>query len=222
MKNNIFIFTLLVLFASPFAVTNAQQNAANTPQEIRSVLIHPPVAAEFNCSEHAVGQQPQPGNALGSDCVVVRYNAGPEGRFPSNYSGDGSENKDWYSWEEPLLAPFKAIVKLTHINQTTNTPGKRGEGRASGILFERLGSEKHVQVLYAHVRDIKVARGDTVSAGDVVARIGNNGYSWFPHVHIGAVEGGLMKLLKQEIKPSDITALQLRFDLKAMGKLTEE
>ena len=201
-----------------FSVTHAQQNAA----KIKSVSIHPPVAAEFTCSEHAVGQQPQPGNALGADCSVVRYNAGPTGRFPSYYSDDGIENQDWYSWEEPLLAPFKAVVKLTHINQTTNIPGKRGEGRASGILFERLGSKKPVQILYAHVQDIKVARGDTVNAGDVVARIGNNGYSWFPHVHIGALEGGLMKLTRQEIKPSDITPLQLRFDLKAMGDLIED
>ena len=37
-----------------------------------------------------------------------------------------------------------------------------------------------------------MSQGDTVQAGDPVARIGNNGSSFHPHVHIGAFRSDMM------------------------------
>ena len=62
-------------------------------------------------------------------------------------------------------------------------------------------------VLYAHVADVTVAAGDRVSAGQPVARLGNNGISRLPHIHIDAYRGA--------------TALQVRWDLRAMGRVRE-
>ena len=53
--------------------------------------------------------------------------------------------------------------------------------------------------------------GDTVRAGQEVARIGNNGSSFHPHVHVGAFLGDLMS--------DDAVPLQIQMDLEAMGRV---
>ena len=45
--------------------------------EIEAATIHPPVAARFQCSEHALGAEDHVPDALGADCVVVRREGGP-------------------------------------------------------------------------------------------------------------------------------------------------
>lgn len=152
-------------------------------------------------------------DALASDCVVIRREGGPDGNLASLYTGDGTRNEDWHGWREPLLAPFDGVVLIIQINPETTVPGVRGEGRSSAILFRR-GLEddpEAVQVAYVHVREVLVSEGDTVRAGQPVARIGNNGSSFHPHVHVGAFRGDIMS--------EDAVPLQIRMDLEAMGRL---
>lgn len=181
--------------------------------EIEAALVHPPVAARFQCSEHALGAEDHVPDALGADCVVVRRTGGPAGNLNSLYSGDGSRNEDWHGWREPLLAPCDGRVTIVSINPETTPPGEFGPGRSSAILF-RCGDDADpdpVQVALIHVREVEVAEGDAVEAGQMVARIGNNGSSYNPHVHIGAFRGALFS--------DDAVPLQIRFDLAAMGRL---
>lgn len=189
-------------------------SAQNHLGPIEAVTIHPPVAASYKCSEHPLGAEDHVGDALGTDCVVVRRDGGPDGQFISFYNGDGTRNEDWHSWDEPLLAPFDGVVTLVYINPDTTLPGVWGEGRSSAVLFRRNEREEGappVHVGYVHVHDVLVAEGDTVRAGQPVARIGNNGSSWHPHVHIGAFRG--------ELYADDAVALQVRMDLGALGRL---
>jgi hypothetical protein len=202
--------TLLVL-AAGFAPSAFAQHHSDS---IEAVTIHPPVAATYQCSEHALGAEDHAGDALGADCVVVRRDGGPDGRLLSLYTGDGTRNEDWHSWGEPLLAPFDGVVTLVYVNPETTVPGVWGEGRSSAVLFKRIGGDQDVppvQVGYVHVQDVLVAEGDTVTAGQPVAHIGNNGSSWHPHVHIGAFRG---ELFSDEAVP-----LQIRMDLEALGRL---
>ncbi len=180
---------------------------------IEAIAVHPPVAARFQCSEHALGAEDHVPDALAADCVVVRRNGGPEGNLLSLYTGDGTRNEDWHSWREPLLAPFAGIVIGIQINSESTVPGVRGEGRSSAIGSRQLvdGSPTDVHVAYVHVREVIVSEGDTVQAGQPVARIGNNGSSFHPHVHVGAFRGDLMS--------EDAVPLQVRMDLEAMGRV---
>jgi murein DD-endopeptidase MepM/ murein hydrolase activator NlpD len=118
------------------------------------------------------------------------------------YRTTGKSNADWYGWDADLLAPFDGVVKKVAINPVVNAPGHLGKPPASIIVFERADG---TDVLYAHVRDVKVKAGDRVTAGEVVAIVGNNGMARAPHTHVGAWRGD---------KP-----LQIRWDLRAMGKL---
>ena len=144
---------------------------------------------------------------------MVRRDGGPNGNLLSLYTGDGTRNEDWHSWREPLLAPFDGVVLGFQINPESTLPGVRGSGPSSAILFQQLvdGEPTDVHVAYVHVREVTVSQGDTVRAGDPVARIGNNGSSFHPHVHVGAFRGDMMS--------EDAVPLQVRMDLAAMGRV---
>ncbi len=168
---------------------------------IESVLLHPPVRARYIAMEHAEGELHHLGDALGVDCIVVRLVDG----WIRPHERDGADNTDWYGWNEPLLAPIAATVEAVRINDVTNAPGVMGKPPASAITFAADGG---LRVVYAHVQDVCVEAGESVEAGAVVARIGNNGMCRNPHVHVGAWRVD--------------TPLQVRFDLSALGCLRGE
>ena len=201
---------LLLLGHAPWLAPVAAQSAADM---IEAVTIHPPVAARFQCSEHALGAEDHVPDALAADCVVVRSDGGPNVNLLSLYTGDGTRNEDWHGWREPLLAPFDGVVLAIQINPESTVPGVRGSGRSSAIGFVQLvdGEPTDLHVAYVHVREVLVSAGDTVRAGEPVARIGNNGSSFHPHVHVGAFRGDMMS--------EDAVPLQVRMDLAALGRL---
>ena len=80
--------------------------------------------------------------------------------------------------------------------------GTPGRPPASSIVFARSDG---IKVVYGHVKDVTVKQGDTVTAGQAVAAVGNNGFGYMPHTHLGAWKGN--------------EPLQIRFDLNAMARL---
>lgn len=163
------------------------------------VLIHPPFVESYGCSEHWQGQFSYLGDSLGADCTIGRL-VEEQGRlWMRDYRNDGLENEDWYGYNADVLAPCDCTVARIRTNPVENQPGKLGEPPASAITFERSDG---TFVLIAHVKDVRVAEGDSVAAGETVASVGNNGYSRQPHIHIGAWRGE--------------TALQIRFDQTRM------
>jgi murein DD-endopeptidase MepM/ murein hydrolase activator NlpD len=177
---------------------------ATTPDsEIEQVRVGPLFREPFMCAEHAEGELEFPGDALGTDCVVT---GGIDPRRPEGYSrmyrSDGRSNEDWYGWGADVLAPFDGEVVRVMANDVVNEPGRFGTPPAAMLAFRR---DDGVIVLYGHVADVQVAVGERVRAGQVVAKVGNNGMSRNPHIHVGALRGD--------------TPLQIRWDLRAMGEL---
>lgn len=201
------------LFACLIAAPWWPASAAGQEAEIEAVVIHPPFTERFQCAEHPLGDVDHVADALGADCVVFRRAGGPNGDLNVQFAGDGTRNEDWFTWRQPVMAPFDGVVTLVHINPETTVPGRAGPGRSSAILFRKGldDAADAVQVAYVHVREVTVVAGDTVRAGDVVARVGNNGSSFNPHLHIGAFRGALYS--------DDAVPLQVRMDLAALGRL---
>ena len=178
---------------------------ASPHSTIEEVMLSPLYRQAFVCSQHPQGQLKYKGDALGQDCMIIggideRNEA--SGGYPRLFRNDGTHNEDWFGWGAELLAPFDGTVKKVSINPVVNAPGTLGKPPASIIVFE---DREGTDVLYAHVQNVKVKAGDHVAAGQVVARVGNNGMARAPHTHIGAWHGE--------------TPLQIRWDLRAMGKL---
>jgi murein DD-endopeptidase MepM/ murein hydrolase activator NlpD len=168
---------------------------------IESVELSPLYRRPFSCSEHFYGQLGYVGDALGQDCLIIGGIVNDQG-YPRPFRTDGRTNEDWYGWGEDVLAPFDGVVESTHANPVTNAPGMLGRPPSGSITVKRADG---TIVLYAHLAEISVKPGDSVKAGQAVAKVGNNGFSRSPHVHVGAYRGDL--------------ALQIRWDLKAMRRL---
>jgi hypothetical protein len=167
-------------------------------EEIEVVVIHPVLSKAFIMAEHPEGQLHWLGDALGTDFMVVQFLDG----WMRMYRGDGRANEDWFGWGAEVLAPFDGMVRFVRQPTGVNTPGNRGDGKAGSIMFER---EDGVWVILGHVMEIAVSEGEEVLAGQVVARLGNNGTSWCPHLHVGAWKGD--------------QPLQIRVDLAMLGRM---
>ena len=147
------------------------------------IRIHSFVKADYTCSEHHEGQFKHVGDALGKDCVVNGWHKENERFFMTTYVNDGYKNDDWFGWRQEVLAPCDCKVVKVFINDIVNEPGIMTPGRATSITYKRTDDTYIVQ---AHLRELQVEKGDVVKAGQVVGRIGNNGFSRVPHVHIAA------------------------------------
>lgn len=163
------------------------------------VLAHPPFATFYSCAEHAAGQLPELGDALGTDCFVQKLIEVGGRTWIRAYDGDGRKNEDWFGWNQSVLSPCECVVSKVQDNPLTNEPGVLGKPPAAFVLLTRSDG---VQFAVAHIQAVTVREGQKLTYGQPFAKVGNNGYSRQPHIHIGASKGEL--------------PLQIRFDQKYM------
>lgn len=114
----------------------------------------------------------------------------------------------WYGWRQDVLAPFDGRVVRVTRPDSTNKPGSMDRDGKTGLIVCQ--EEEGITVAYAHPQEISVEDGQTVEPGDVVAKVGNNGTSRGPHVHVGAWEEPPYKLGSETGTP-----LQIQADLYA-------
>jgi Peptidase family M23 len=182
-----------------------QPASAGVPGErapIQQVELAPVFYKPFACIDHPEGQLSDPGDALGTDCLIVGGLRGLRSGLIRFFDNDGSRNQDWFSWNAEVHAPFAAVVKDIGVNPVINGPGAPGNPPASYIAMQR---DDGVVVVYAHIQNVRVKIGDRVTAGEVVALDGDNGTAKAPHVHVGAYRGQ--------------TPLQIRWNLRAEGQV---
>lgn len=172
----------------------------------KTILIHAIHKQSFACTEHYAGQFKYVGDALGTDCVIGGWYEDEQRLFQRTYVNDGFSNEDWFGFDKEVLSPCDCTVEKININPLTNQPGIMTPGRASSITFKTADGRF---VLLAHVQGVNVKEGDSVKRGALVAKVGNNGYSRNPHIHIGAWS-------------ADGTPLQIRFDQSTLDLAERE
>ena len=177
--------------------------AAEVAGPIGQAEISPLFRQPFMCSEHFAGQIPYAGDALGTDCYVMAGVEGVSG-FMRPFRTDGAANADWFGWRAEVLSPADGMIVGVIENKVENPPGRLGRPPAGMIQIRRADD---VLVTVAHITDPEVKVGDSVTAGQLIARVGNNGFGRAPHIHIGAY-----RLATAE-------PLQIRWDLRAMARL---
>jgi hypothetical protein len=175
---------------------------ASRPEAIEAVTLGPLFDQPFVCMDHPEGNVLYVGDALGTDCMVVGGFRDPPASFGKLYRHDGSRNADWYGWGANVLAPFDGVVTEIAFNPITNETGSLGKPPASAIVFRRSDG---LTVDYGHVRNLTVKQGDRVKQGQAIGKVGNNGPSRNPHIHVGAYRG--------------LIPYQIRWDQRVMGKM---
>lgn len=191
---NIALFLLALVAAPPGYTAEARPDATDAPLP-GQFLAHPVFASSYTCSEHAWGELPYLGDDLGQDCVQQAFVEEGGRAFMKSYRSDGLANEDWFGWNQPVLSPCDCTVVKIGLNPVANAPGVLGKPPASMVVLETADGTR---VVLAHVQSLSVQEGQQVSAGQAIARVGNNGYSRMPHIHIGAWK--------------DRKALQIRWD----------
>lgn len=166
------------------------------------VKIHAPHNESFTCTEHWDGQFQSIGDALGTDCVIQKMVTLEERSFMRTFESNGLKNSDWFGYNKDVLAPCNCTVEKIHVNPAINEPGIMKPGVPGYITFKKSDGTR---IDIAHVSTVKVSEGDEVKSGQVVAKVGNNGYSRNPHVHISAWK--------------DNKPLQIQFNQKTLALL---
>lgn len=101
--------------------------------------------------------------------------------------GDTTENADWFTYDQPVLAVADAeVVEVANDfpDQSLTAPQPVTIEEADGNhVILKLSDD--VYAFYAHLRpgSVGVAVGDKVSTGQEIGRTGNSGSSTGPHLH---------------------------------------
>lgn len=191
----------------------AAENAGPPPlatrvEQIDQVELAPLFGERFFCVEHALGELAYAGDALGTDCMVAGgieqdpYRSNQWTGILRLYRTDGSTNADWYGYSADVMSPTAGTVASVSQSTTENVPGIMGSPPGGGVTIRRSDG---IIVVLGHLRNITVSAGTVVAVGQLLGKVGNNGPSRAPHIHVGAY------------REDGIVPLQIRWDLRAMG-----
>ena len=97
----------------------------------------------------------------------------------------GSTNEDFHAFGQPIIAPADGTVVAVLDGIEDNRPGQVNSRAHPAGNHLVIGTAANEYVVIAHLQQgsIRVQQGDEVSAGDLLALVGNSGLSAVPHVH---------------------------------------
>jgi murein DD-endopeptidase MepM/ murein hydrolase activator NlpD len=100
------------------------------------------------------------------------------------FSGDGSNNSDYYCFGQPILAAADGLVVEVEDGYQDNSPGRPSTDSPRGnMVLISHGNSEFSLVDHLKQNSIKVKKGDKVKQGDALAECGNSGPSPAPHIH---------------------------------------
>jgi urea transporter/murein DD-endopeptidase MepM/ murein hydrolase activator NlpD len=147
-------------------------------QNDRLIHIHPPFFGEWSVSQGHNGGITHIGDwQYALDFVILDEDK-------KTYRGFGNELSDYYCYNVPILAPAAGYVTQVIDNIEDNAVGEMDiqQNWGNSIVL------KHGESLYSKISHIKqetfkVAVGDYVHRGQILAHCGNSGRSPEPHIH---------------------------------------
>jgi hypothetical protein len=153
------------------------ENPAHSPNEV--IRIAQPTISRFSAIYHPPSELVYLGDRDGVDYMPIGK---VEKRFQT-FRTTGATNEDYFGYGMEALAPVAGLV--TTVNHPTGV-NPIGTMNASPVGLLEIKTKEDVNLLIAHLDNIKVKVGDEVSIGSVIGTISNNGFSRAPHLHIGA------------------------------------
>jgi Peptidase family M23 len=162
-------------------------------------VIHPPlrgerfVSADSCCDavRHTRAALPVNGRVWVAQRYAVDWEQlDAQGRI---YSGPSEKLESYTIFGSPVLAVADAVVVSVTDGLPEQTPGKYptdvslDTADGNSVILD-LGGQRYA--LYAHMQpgSIKVRRGESVKAGQVIGLVGNTGNSVAPHLHFHVID----------------------------------
>jgi Peptidase family M23 len=100
------------------------------------------------------------------------------------FSGDGSDNANYYCFGQPVLSPADGLVVAVQDGYQDNPPGRPATDSPRGnMILISHGNSEFSMMDQLKQNSIKFKKGDKVKQGEAVAECGNSGPSPVPHVH---------------------------------------
>lgn len=102
-----------------------------------------------------------------------------------SHRGDGRSLADYHVYDQAVRAPAAGRVVAVHDGDPDAPPGQRDRRRGGGnrIVLE-IAPDQYLFIVHLRPGSIRVAPGESVRQGDIVARVGNSGNSSEPHLHL--------------------------------------
>ncbi len=101
-------------------------------------------------------------------------------------TGDPTQNSNYFCWNQPIYSIDDGKIIAVIDNFPENNGGQPTPGTGNNmVVVEHLGRKNSV---FVHIRpnSAVVTVGQSVKAGDMLARVGNAGSSSAPHLHLAA------------------------------------
>ncbi len=103
----------------------------------------------------------------------------------TSFNGDPEENESYFAFGKEVVAPLDGVIISAENTIADNTPNvDTNEEQLLGnhVVIEHENDEYSV---IAHLKEgsLRVSKGDSVSAGDILGLAGNSGNSSEPHIH---------------------------------------
>src|SRR5699024_10033953 len=119
--------------------------------------------------------RPKVVHPMGEDNGVWRVSSGYGSRWGAFHAG--------LDFAAPLGTPIYAVADATVVQGNERAPGSVS-GFGNWVWLDAQAMVDN-DIIYGHMRhhEIYVKRGDRVKAGDLIARVGNEGGSTGPHAH---------------------------------------
>ncbi|HZL72677.1 MAG TPA: M23 family metallopeptidase, partial [Planctomycetota bacterium] len=150
-----------------------------TPGDL--VEIGPPVSGEWYVFHGGRGSMfnhhyPHREQSHALDLVRVQ-----DGR---TFRGDPEKLESYFAWDQDVIAPASGLIVRAEIGSSDEKIGDSDSSVPEGNSIV-IRSEGHF-ILLAHLKQgsVSVKVGDSVTAGQVVAKCGNSGNTSEPHLHI--------------------------------------
>ena len=123
------------------------------------------------------------------------------------YRGSRSSLRNHYAFGKPVLAQADGIVMQVTDKHPDIRPGKPGARELANTLTVDYGGG--IVGFYGHLKQgsAKVKPGQRVSAGEVLALVGNSGASGLPHLHFSLLDQAYFSLKGR-----------FRYEMKRSGK----
>lgn len=118
-----------------------------------------------------------PNQSYAYDLVIARDGV--------SYKGDPAKNESYYAFGQPVVAPLGGKVVAVANDIPDNSPvGQMNEQQPEGnyVILDH-GNDEYSLLAHFKQGTIKVERGDTVKAGQLLGECGNSGNSSQAHIH---------------------------------------